>query len=154
MKRPHVLASIVAAAALIFAAPGRAVCFYPQSTLSGYRVPLKLEVRKTPVILVGKVTKVHYIQGDPADPIGITAMIYSVDVLQILKGSVPKQVKLYADNDSGGYRMSVGETDLLFLTKDNGIFSANACGNSAVLPGSKRTLALVRRLLALHTQQP
>ena len=154
MKRVYLPSLITALSALIYAAPGHTVCFYPDSTLSGYRVPLNTEVNATPIIIIGKVTKVRYVQDDPADPDGITAYLYTVDRLQELKGSVPNQITLRAENDSGGYRMSTGETSLLFLKWSNGAFTANVCGNSTELPKGDHVVSEVRKLLAQQGVQP
>ena len=108
MKSFRIASIIFALLAASYAVPGRAVCFYPHSNLSGYLIPLKYEVGASPVIIIGKVTHVRYVQADPSDPNGITSYVYTVRRLQELKGSVPAYLTLRAENDSGGYRMSVG----------------------------------------------
>jgi hypothetical protein len=154
MKGLRISIIIFALSAAMYAVPGRAVCFYPNSTLSGYRIPLKHEVGVSPAIIIGRVTRVRYVQASPSDPDGITSFVYTVRRLQELKGSVPKYLTLRAENDSGGYRMNAGETDLLFLTQANGKFSANVCGNSTELPKGASVVSGVRRLLARQRAQP
>ena len=129
-----------------------AVCFYPNTTNSGYTVGLRDEIKATPLIIVGKVTGQRYIQGDPTDPEGITAYIYRIQVLELLKGTAPKTVYVRAENDSGGYRMNLGDEDLLFLKEAGDFFEADVCGNSSQLPEGQAELARVRA--ALRTATP
>ena len=138
---------ILALLATIYVVPGRAVCFYPHSTLSGYRIPLKNEVNASPAIIIGRVTDVRDVQADPSDPNGITSYIYTVHRLQELKGSVPEYLTLRAENDSGGYRMNAGETNLLFLTQAKGVLTVDVCGNSTELSEGASVVSEVRRLL-------
>jgi hypothetical protein len=145
---------VFALSAVIYAVPGRAVCFYPHSTLSGYHIPLRYEVGASPAIIIGKVTRVQYVQADPSDPGGITSYIYTVRRLQELKGSIPKYFTLHAENDSGGYRMNAGETALLFLTRATDGFTVDVCGNSTELPKDASVISEVRRLLAQQGAQP
>ena len=154
MKGFRISSVIFALSAAIYAVPGRAVCFYPHSTLSGYQIPLNYEVGASPVIIIGKVARVQYVQADPSDPNGITSSVYTVRRLQELKGSSPRYLTLRAENDSGGYRMSAGETDLLFLTQAKGGFTVDACGNSTELPKGASVVFEVRRLLAKQRAQP
>jgi hypothetical protein len=128
-----------------------AVCFYPHSTISGYKLPLRVEVRNSQSIAVGTVTSVRAFQEGPSDPAGVSALVYTVDLSQELKGNVPKRITLRAENDSGGYRMARGETDLLFLTYLDGKFTVDACGNSTELPKGRKVVLEVSKLLA-HPQ--
>ena len=89
MKCIRTLNIVFALAAAIYAIPGRAVCFYPHSTLSGHHIPLKHEVRASTAIIIGGVEHVSYVQASPSDPNGITSFVYTVRRLQELKGSVP-----------------------------------------------------------------
>lgn len=154
MKGFRILSIIFALSAAIYAVPGRTVCFYPHSTLSGYHIPLKYEVGASAAIIIGKVSRVRSVQADPSDPDGITSYVYTVRRLQELKGSVPKYLTLRAENDSGGYRMNAGETDLLFLTRARGGFSVDVCGNSTELSKSASVVSEVRRLLIQQGAQP
>jgi len=154
MKGFRISSIIFALSAAIYAVPGRAVCFYPHSTLSGYHIPLKYEVGASPAIIIGKVARVQYVQADPSDPDGITSYVYTVRRLQELKGSIPMYLTLRAENDSGGYRMNEGETALLFLTRAKGGFTVDACGNSTELPKGASVVSEVRRLQAQQGAQP
>ena len=154
MKESRRSSIIFALSAAIYAVPGSAVCFYPHSTLSGYHIPLKYEVGASSAIIIGKVARVQYVQAAPSDPDGITSFVYTVHRLQELKGSVPKYLTLRAENDSGGYRMNAGETNLLFLTRTKGGFTVNVWGNSTELPKGTSVVSEVRRLLAQQGAQP
>ena len=139
------------AAPIVFGATAaRAVCFYPHSTISGYKLPLKAEVQSSQDIAVGVVIGVRALQEDPADPTGVTAYIYTIDLSRRLKGNVPKRIMLRAENDSGAYRMALGETDLLFLTQLDGKFAVDACGNSTKLPKGKDVVIEVGNIRAHH----
>lgn len=140
--------------ALAFVAGARtthAACFYPNTSISGYRAGLKDEIKATPLIIVGKIVGQQYIQGDPTDPDAITAYIYKIQVLRLLKGVAPRTVYVQAENDSGGYRMNFGEQDLLFLRKIGRLFEADACGNSARFPEGT---AVAQKVEALLTSRP
>ena len=154
MKGFRISSIIFALSAAIYAVPGRAVCFYPNSTLSGYHIPLKYEVEASPAIIIGKVVHVRSVQADPSDPDGITSYVYTIRRLQELKGSAPKYLTLRAENSSGGYRMDAGETDLLFLTPESSGFTVDVCGNSTELPKGAGVVSEVRRLLAQQGAQP
>ena len=154
MRGLRLLGMILTLSAVLYALPSRAVCFYPHSLLSGYRITFKTEVKSSPAIIIGKVVHVQYVPPDPNDPSGVNSFLYSVARLQELKGHVPTRVLLYATNDSGGYRMALGETDLLFLTPLGAKFTVDVCGNSTELPKSKRVVTEVRKLLGQQGAQP
>lgn len=124
-----------------------AVCIYPGTSLSGYRIPLSKEVRSAPAIVVGTVTKVRGLSLDPEDPEGYTDWVYMVRVSEILKGTVPPVMALYTRNNSGGYRMTLGETDLLFLHKRGNFYEADVCGNSGQLGKFGASLEQVKAAL-------
>jgi len=120
MKGFRIPSIIFALSAAVFAVPGRAVCFYPHSELSGYRIPLKHEVGVSTAIIIGKVTRVRNVQANPSDPSGITSYVYTVRRLQELKGNVPKYVTLRAENDSGSYRMNAGGDEFAVSNSNKG----------------------------------
>ena len=153
MNGLRLLGTVMALAAELYALPSRAVCWYPHSLLSGYHIPLKTEVAASPAIIIGKVVHVQYVPPDSSDP-GVNSYLYTVNRLHELKGHVPSRVLLYATNDSGGYRMSLGETDLLFLTPLGAKFTADVCGNSTDLPKGKYVVSEVRKLLDQPGAQP
>jgi hypothetical protein len=49
--------------------------------------------------------------------------------------------------------MTLGETDLLFLTYLDGKFSVDACGNSTELPKGQKVVLEVSKILA-HPRAP
>lgn len=148
MKALRLLSMIAVLSVALYVRPSHAVCFYPNSLLSGYHIPLKTEVKNSPAIIIGKVIHVQYVPPDPKDPDGVNSYLYTVKRLQELKGHVPLRVLLYATDDSGGYRMRLGETDLLFLTPLGTKFTADICGNSTELSKGENVVSEVRRLLA------
>jgi hypothetical protein len=92
MKIASLCCFILAMPMVFGSAAAHAACFYPHSTISGYKLPLQAEVRNSQSIAVGTVTSVRSVQEDPADPVGVTAFIYTVDLSQEFKGNVPKQI--------------------------------------------------------------
>src|ERR1044071_4223247 len=89
-------------------ATARAVCLYPDRDLSGYKIPLELETRTSPIIVIGRVTSELALRADASDPEGISGYIYEFKVSRTLKGRIPGVIELKTKNDSGGYRMSFG----------------------------------------------
>lgn len=154
MRGFHVSSILVALLVAIYSVPGRAVCFYPHSTRSGYHIPLKYEVWASPAIIIGKVTRVRYVQADPSDAEGVTSYVYTIRRMQELKGSVPEHLTFEAGNDSGSFRMNVGEMNLLFLTQGKDGVTVDACGNSTTVSKGANVVSEVRRLLARHGAQP
>ncbi len=125
-----------------------AVCLDPKTLVSGYKVALGDEIQTSAAIVVGEVIKVHTLSEDLADPQGITAYIYTVRVLKRLKGTVPAVVRVRSENDSGRYRMNVGEKHLLFLTSKGQYFAADSCGNSSTMSRGQATLIQVNQALS------
>jgi hypothetical protein len=154
---PNVIASlcVVALVSLLGAAPvAHAVCLDPKTFISGYHLPLNEEIRSTRAIVIGKVTKSQYLQEDPTDPEGITAYIYTVQILQRLKGRVPRIVNVRNENDSGRYAMDVGEKHLLFLSTQGEHFLVDSCGNSSPLPQGDAVLKRVEAKLGRTSNAP
>ena len=154
MKGLRVLGIIFVLQAALYALPSHAVCFYPHSSLSGYHIPLKSESETSSAIITGKVLHVQYVPPDPDESDGVNSYLYTVERLQELKGHLPPHVLLYATNDSGGYRMRLGEIDLLFLTPLGSRFTADVCGNSTELPKGEYVVSEVRKLLGQSGARP
>jgi hypothetical protein len=102
--------------------------------------------------VIGLVTSQQALHEDASDPEGISAYVYTVRVWRQLKGRVPDLIRLKTENDSGGYRMSVGEQHLLFFGRTSDYFQADACGNSSDLPRGNVIVKKVEQLLARKTQ--
>lgn len=131
-----------------------AVCFFPGTDLSGYRIPLSEEITTSAAIAIGKVIQSKELNEDASEPDYPTAYLYTFELSRILKGEVPQNIEIKAPNDSGGYRMSVGEEHLLFLGYDGSKFVADTCGNSTELAKGNETLALVERELGSNAGSP
>ena len=131
-----------------------AVCLDPKTRMSGYQVPLNKEIQSINVIAIGTVTKEQPLHEDSSDPEGITAYIYTVEILRQLKGRLPQVIDMRTENDSGRYSMEVGERHLLFLSKEGQNFIADSCGNSSVLPAGNATLKKVQSRLAGRSNVP
>ena len=150
--RTPVLTILVAflGSACVASSTARAVCLDPKTYLSGYHVPLAEELSSSYAIIVGQVLEQHAVI-DPTDPDNVIASIYTVHALKTLKGQVPQTITLRAENDSGRYPMSMGETHLLFLSKlESGLgadYYADSCGSSSLLPKGNAILRQVETQL-------
>ena len=56
------------------------VCFYPGTDKSGYKIPLKTEVRTAEAIVIGRVLSEDRLQEDADDPDGVTASNVTIKV--------------------------------------------------------------------------
>jgi hypothetical protein len=130
-----------------------AVCLDPKDpNLATYYYPsLEDEVTSAYAIVVGNVIRVDPLREDLADPDGWTAFTYTFRVTQQLRGSVPLEIVLRAENDSGGYRMDENETHLLFLEKRDEFYHVSPCGNSTKLP---KGYPILERLKTMLVGQP
>jgi hypothetical protein len=145
---------LLALMTLALAHPASAVCLDPKTFASGYHVPLSAEVRSTMFIAVGTVIGAMALQEDASDPEGVTAHLWSVKLIRQLKGHAPRNIIVRVENDSGRYLMSAGEEHLLFLTKGNGFYSVNSCGNSSSLANRRAALRQVEAALRDQRNAP
>jgi hypothetical protein len=114
--------------------PAHAVCLDPETGKSGYKLPLKTEVRTAEAIVIGRVLSEHRLQEDPDDPDGVTASNLTINVLKKLKGSPPSVIVVRNENTSSRYPMSVGEEHILFVSRTKREAWIDSCGNSEVMP--------------------
>ena len=132
----------------VCATPGvLAVCLDPRDPSKYFQPTLEQELASANAIVVGTVLSAKGLNEDKTDPGGWTSFIYTFEVSQLLLGNVPMSIELSATNDSGGYRMSVGETHLLFLSKRDTRLSVNPCGNSTALPKGQAVFEQLQSLL-------
>jgi len=116
--------------ATVVASNAQALCLDRRDLDRYHRPSLEQEIKTADAIVVGTVLHVQRLNEDKTDPEGWTSFIYTVRVKKILRGNTPPDIALSASNDSGGYRMSVGETHLLFLARRGTYFAVDPCGNS------------------------
>ena len=64
---------------------------------------------------------------------GFPARFYKLKLEGRLKGNVGETLEVFSPNDSGRLPLAKGTRYLLFLRKDGGYLTADACGNSAKL---------------------
>jgi hypothetical protein len=138
-----------------------AACFDPKTLksgpwVSGYEMPVAEEIGLTKVIAIGKVMSSRNV-ADPEDPEGDEATIYTIQIERVLKGHIPSQIRLYSSNTTARYWMEVGESHILFLTrewKENRNFAdyfVDNCGNSSTLPRGDAVLKQVEEILSHQT---
>jgi hypothetical protein len=124
-----------------------AVCIYPGSDKSGYKVPLETEVRSAEAIIIGRVLAERQLRDDADDPDGVTASNVTIKVMKKLKGNLPSVIVVRNENTSSRYPMSVGEEQILFLSRTNGETSIDSCGNSAAMPHGDQLVKKIRTQL-------
>jgi hypothetical protein len=128
-------------------APAYAVCFYPGTDRSGYKIPLKREVRTVEAIVIGRVLSEDRLQEDADDPDGVTASNVTIKVVKKLKGTLSGVIVVRNENTSSRYPMSVGEEHLLFVSRTNRGTWIDSCGNSEVMPNGEQVVKEVRTQL-------
>jgi hypothetical protein len=109
-----------------------AMCMNPDTGISGYKIPLTLEIRETRDIVIGRVVADKALQEDPDDPEGITAQEISIQVLKRLKGNLPNVFIFRNINTSARYPIGMGERHVLFVSRTDNQLWVNACGNSTL----------------------
>lgn len=127
--------------------PASAVCLYPGSDKSGYKLPLKTEVRNAEAIIIGRVLSERQVKEDADDPDGVTASNVSIKVLRKLKGNLPSVIVVRNDNTSSRYPMSVGEEHILFLSRTDRETWVDSCGNSKLMTYGDQLIKDVRTYL-------
>jgi hypothetical protein len=128
-------------------APANAVCLHPETEKSGYKVPLKTEVRTAEAIVIGRVLSEQLLQEDADDPDGVTASNVTIKVLKNLKGSLPSVIVVRNENMSSRYPISVGEEHILFVSRTNHGMWIDSCGNSEAMPHGEQVAKEVRAQL-------
>jgi hypothetical protein len=128
-------------------APANAVCLHPETGKSGYKVPLKTQVRNAEAVVIGRVLSEQRLQEDIDDPEGVTASNVTIKVLKKLKGNLPSVFVVRNENTSSRYPMSVGEEHILFVSRTNHGMWIDSCGNSKAMPHGKQVVKEVRTQL-------
>jgi hypothetical protein len=136
--------SLALAVMCLLATGAAAACLDPHDLPKAYKPTLDQEIKASSAVVVGKVVHTKTLREDKADPDGWTAFIYTIQVVEALKGKVAHRFDLRAENDSGGYRMNDGETHLLFLSSQKDSLRVDPCGNSSELPKGSETLNRLR----------
>lgn len=124
-----------------------AVCFYPRTERSGYKIPLKIEVRTAEAIVIGRVLSEQQLQDEADDPDSVTASDVTIKVMKKLKGTLPSTIVVRNENTSSRYPMSIGEEHILFISRTNRGTWIDSCGNSAVMPDGEQVIKEVRTQL-------
>lgn len=98
-------------------------------------------------MLVARVQSARDVQDDPDDPAGISATLYTIEVIERLRGAAASGMTLRSDNTSSRFPMAPGRRYLLFVRQArDGTYYVDACGHSGELSGARAALARVRRL--------
>lgn len=136
---PNAIKRISFFVALLVSAWGtdaKAVCFNKDGVSvdpsKGPVIPWSTEFSQASVILIGTVVTTKNI-ADPKEPDVWAGTLYKLKVEAILKGKPESSVQVFSPNDSGRLPLVNGSRYLLFLYKEGGHLTADACGNSAKL---------------------
>jgi|SRR5579859_3043163 len=76
--------------------------------------------------------------------------IYRVQPLEVFRGNPDKVVRLFSENSTGRFPMTVGAKYLVFADSEFGRLGIDNCGNSAPLNHAQRALTIVRTLSRTH----
>jgi hypothetical protein len=107
---------------------------------------------RSKAVLVGRVLSERDVPGsDDLDTPGGT--FYLLKVLETLRGAPGRTVEIFSENSSARFPMRIGTSYLLFLYKQQGVLSADYCGNSGPVANKADVLRAVRQL-AKHEPSP
>ena len=90
------------------------------------------EFRRSTLVLIGTVTSTKNVT-DKNEPDFWAGTLYKIAVDSFLKGGPGASIEVFTPNDSGRLPLTSGARYLLFLRKQAGQWTADACGNSAKL---------------------
>jgi hypothetical protein len=121
-----------------------------------YRNPtVAAEFKEAPLVITGRVTAARKIS-EPDDPEGYAWTVYSVQVLEVFKGTPQPTIQLTSENTTARFPMDTGKTYLLFVRQSSMVEMAGQerlptnfidnCGNSAAVEDAKSSIKAVRRL--------
>lgn len=121
-----------------------------------YRHPsVPTEFKNAALVVTGRVATERNIS-EPDDPEGYAWTVYTVQVLEIFKGTPPRTLRLLSENTSARFSMDTGKTYLLFVSQAPGVEMAGKerlpsdyvdnCGNSAVAKDAEPAIKTVRGL--------
>jgi hypothetical protein len=121
-----------------------------------YRNPsVATEFNTTPIVITGRVLDERNIS-TPDDPEGYEWTIYTVKVLETLKGKPQGIIRLSSENTSARFSMETGKSYLLFVSQSDMTEMAGEerlpddyvdnCGNSALVHDARHALKVVRGL--------
>ena len=139
---PRVLCFVAALIAVF--GPGRSVVAYCDSFPS-----VEEELRTTSLVFVGTVRSARDVEAPDGDRRGT---FYTIEVQELLKGTVTQKLTVYSENSSGRFPMRVGAQYLVFADEQRfeGIprrqWWISNCGNSAPVPEANKALEAVRML--------
>lgn len=125
---------------LAFSISAMALC------LDSRQLSIEVELERASLVIEGLVTSTKDVSS-PSDPEGIEATLYTVQVVQVLKGRPLRELTIRSDNTSSRFNMVIRERYLLFLTGPHEDALVDSCGNSGLMKDRKRQLAKVKRLL-------
>ena len=108
--------------------------------LSG-NLQVEAEFRVSPVVVIANVVSEkpaskskNYLEGTK----------YKIKIAEVLRGKPGKTMTLFSENSSGRFPMKVGESYLLFVHKELGLWQVDNCGNSAPTSSSTQNIAVLR----------
>ena len=93
---------------------------------------------------------------DKSEPEFIAGTIYTLRIQESFRGTLTNIAEVYSENTTGRFPMVKGRTYLLFLYRDEGLLSADPCGNSGLTSQKKDVLKTVHALrrASVRDQKP
>jgi hypothetical protein len=142
------LACLLCAIIMLIPAPlAVAYCRVPQPRLTC------AEYFASPLVVEATLVRTHVL-GDKADPLGISAYVYTMRVNNVLRGKVKGNLRIYEGNDSGRapFDWIPGKEYLLFLfyVSQEKSWELDGCGNSWPLDTAKAALSEIETIKAAH----
>lgn len=124
--RPGRLIFAIGIILLLISASASAFC------LDGRHPSVAEETRDSVAVVIGTLKSVRNLSEDTSDPGGVTATVYTVNVLRQLKGKVASVILIRSDNTSSRFVMEKNRRYRLFLGAAGSEFVVDSCGNSGV----------------------
>ena len=110
----------------------------------GYPTVLQ-ELLRSRAVVVGRVSAERAVPDSMGDRGGwYEGTAYSVQVAEVLRGTVPETFEVFSENSTGRFPMLIGGTYLLFVYRGLGRYAVDNCGHSGLLRERAAELAAVR----------
>jgi len=114
--------------------------------LNGHALSVQEEAKNSVAVITGILQQERILSEDKADPDGVTAILYTVKVVNHLKGIVRNVVNIRAENTSSRFPLEPKIEYILFLKPNGNDFVIDSCGNSGPLSTHGNAVAEVQQL--------
>jgi hypothetical protein len=107
------------------------------------------EFARSDAVIVAKAVS-RYVVKDPKDEDEYGGTLYSVVIMESLRGSLHGRITVYSENSSGRFPLEMDQEYLMFLRADGAHLVGDNCGNSGLLVRRQAALVEARRLASHH----